>query len=52
VNQRDHGYLLLTLYRDDGKAEWYYVETLLKPDNRENLGKKITFSRNSSALDK
>jgi alkaline phosphatase D len=52
VNRRDHGYVLLTLYPDRGKSEWYYVETLLKPDERERLGKRITFSRNSRRLDK
>jgi alkaline phosphatase D len=52
VNHRDHGYLLLTLYRDRGKAEWYYVETLMKPDAGEHLGKKMTFLRNSKRLNR
>jgi alkaline phosphatase D len=51
VNRRDHGYLLLTLYRDRGKAEWYYVETLMKPDAGEHLGKKMIFLRNSKRLE-
>lgn len=50
INHRDHGYILLTLYPDRGKAEWFYVEELLKPDNREHRGKKITFSKNSNHI--
>jgi alkaline phosphatase D len=41
TNHRDHGYLLLTLYPQKAKAEWYYVETLLQPDERERLAQKL-----------
>lgn len=41
-NDRDHGYLLLTLTRDQVRAEWYYVETLRKLESSERLGKRFT----------
>jgi alkaline phosphatase D len=40
-NNRDHGYLLLTLYPTGTKSEWYFVETLLKPDAKEFLAQKF-----------
>ncbi len=50
VNDRDHGYLLLTLYADQSKAEWFYVETLRKPTSNEFLGKTYWFERGKSRL--
>lgn len=50
LNQRDHGYLLLTLYPTKSKAEWYYVETLRKPETKEYLGKKFEVEKGSSRL--
>jgi alkaline phosphatase D len=50
VNDRDHGYLLLTLYPAKTKAEWYYVETLRKPETSEYLGKRFVMERGSSRL--
>jgi alkaline phosphatase D len=41
TNQRDHGYLLLTLFPDKARAEWFFVETLLKPSRNEQLGKRL-----------
>lgn len=41
VNDRDHGYLLLTLTRDQAKAEWYYVETLRTRVTAERLGNQV-----------
>lgn len=49
-NDRDHGYLLLTLYPDKVKSEWYYVETLRKPESKEFLGKKFEIGRGSTQL--
>jgi alkaline phosphatase D len=40
-NDRDHGYLLVTLFPAKAKAEWYFVETLRKPDDKEFLGTKF-----------
>lgn len=37
VNMRDHGYLLLTLNRDEAKAEWYVISTLKDPRSTERL---------------
>ncbi len=50
TNQRDHGYLLLTLYHGKAKAEWYYVETLVKPDEREQLARTLEVNYNSNTL--
>lgn len=50
INDRDHGYMLVTLYSQKAKAEWYYVETLRNPDSRESLGKKVEVIRGSYKL--
>jgi alkaline phosphatase D len=50
MNDRDHGYLLVTLYPEKTKAEWYYVETLRKPDGKEFLGQKYEIANSSPRL--
>lgn len=50
VNDRDHGYLLLTLYPAKGKAEWFYVESLRTPETKEYLGKKYFIAKGVSRL--
>ena len=50
TNHRDHGYILLSLYPQKAKAEWFYVETLLRPDDGEHLGKKFEVERGRSTL--
>ncbi len=50
VNGTDHGYTLLTLYPDQAKAQWYYVETLRAIDSRERLGKTISVEKGSTTL--
>jgi alkaline phosphatase D len=50
VNQRDHGYLLLTLYGNRAKAQWYFVETVLRPDDRETLAKTLTVNLDSNTF--
>lgn len=50
VNQRDHGYLLLTLYGEKAKAEWYFVGTVLQPDSTETLARTLQVNRNSNTL--
>ena len=50
VNQRDHGYLLLTLNSQQAKAEWFFVKTLLRPDTTETLAKTLVVSRDSNTL--
>jgi alkaline phosphatase D len=50
VNDRDHGYLLLTLFSERARAEWYYVNTLRKPDSGEFLGKSFLITKGSTLL--
>lgn len=50
VNGIDHGYMLLTLYPQKAKAEWYYVETLREPSTREHMGKKMEVTKGSYKL--
>ncbi len=50
LNERDHGYLLLTLYPTKTKAEWYYVETLRKPETKEYLAKKFEVEKGNTRL--
>ena len=49
-NDRDHGYLLLTLYPDKAKGEWYYMETLRQPQTKEYLAKKVEVAKGSMKL--
>lgn len=50
TNDRDHGHFLLTLYPQQAKAEWYCIETLLQPDDREHLDKKLKVDKGYSSL--
>lgn len=50
VNGRDHGYLLVTLYPTQTKAEWFYVETLLTPQSKEFLGKQVLVKSGETAI--
>ena len=50
LNDRDHGYLLLTLYPQKAKGEWFYVETLREPNARVKLAKKIEVAKGSYTL--
>lgn len=50
VNQRDHGYLILTLTPEKARAEWYYVGTVLQPDGSETLAKTFEVHRDSPVL--
>lgn len=49
-NDRDHGYLLLTLTTQQATAEWYYVKTLRQPISEEVLGKQIVVKPSSARL--
>lgn len=51
MNNRDHGYLLLTLYPSKTKAEWYYMKTIRKPETEEYLAKKFEVQRGKPTLD-
>lgn len=50
LNARDHGYLLLTLYPQTAKGEWYYMETLRQPETREMLGNRVRVSKGQAKL--
>ncbi len=41
LNNRDHGYMLLTLTSQKAKAEWWFVNTVRLPETNEFLGKTI-----------
>lgn len=50
INDRDHGYLLLTLYPQNAKAEWYYMESLREPETKEYLAKKFGVEKGKAKL--
>jgi alkaline phosphatase D len=50
VNRRDHGYLMLTLYKEDARADWYFVGTILNPDASEELARTFHVNLNSNTL--
>jgi alkaline phosphatase D len=47
LNNRDHGYMLLTLTSQKAKAEWWFVNTIRLPETGEFLGKSIEVKRGS-----
>ncbi len=49
-NARDHGYLLLNLYKNKAKAEWWYVNTLRETTSTERLGTKMEVLVNTNKL--
>ncbi len=50
TNHRDHGYLLLTVFPDHAKAEWYRVNTVLTVNPGEHRDTIFTFARGSHTL--
>ena len=50
VNRRDHGYLLLTLYKQGARADWYFVGTILQRDQTEKLARTFHVDLNSNTL--
>ena len=44
LNNRDHGYLFLTIYPEKVNATWYYVKTLRNIDNGELIGTTFQLS--------
>ena len=50
VNQRDHGYLILTLTNNAARADWYFVGTILKRDDAEALARTFQVTTNSNTL--
>ncbi len=49
-NNRDHGYLILTLTPSQADAEWYYVSTLRKQGSEVSLGKKISVQKGTTKI--
>lgn len=50
INQRDHGYLLLTVMKDRATAKWYYVDKLLEVDSAEHIGQRLSIVRGKPNL--
>jgi alkaline phosphatase D len=50
ANERDHGYLLLSLYADRAKGEWFFVETLRQPLLKEKLAVTLQVQKGSHQL--
>jgi alkaline phosphatase D len=50
VNQRDHGYLLLTVTPQKVTTDYYFVETLARPDEGERLEKSFSVLAGKSLL--
>lgn len=50
INDRDHGYILLTLYPTKAKAQWYFVKTLREINREERLDKTIEVTKGSVKL--
>jgi len=50
INDRDHGYLLLTLYPQKAKGEWYFMESLREAETKEYLAKKFEVVKGSNKL--
>jgi len=51
LNNRNHGYLLLTLHPKMAKAEWFAVKTLRKPDLTETLDQRYIIRNSSTKLE-
>lgn len=47
LNDRDHGYMILTLYPTKAKAQWYFVKTLREINREERLDKTIEVTKGS-----
>lgn len=50
TNQRDHGYLLLTLTQQRATAQWFFVASLLNIDSTERLDKTFNIQRGKAKL--
>lgn len=50
TNNRDHGYILLTLTPTTATSEWYYVETLRKEGGAEIKGPTYSVQKGSTAI--
>lgn len=47
---RNHGYLILNLSKAEAVAEWYYVDKLNAPSDKERLGKRYVVKNGKNQL--
>lgn len=47
LNNRDHGYMLLTLSPQKSRAEWWFVTAVRLPESAEYLGKSVEVTAGS-----
>ncbi len=50
ANLRDHGYLLITLYPDNARAQWYYINDLTSQSSAEILGAEFVVRKGETKL--
>ncbi len=50
INDRDHGYMLVTLSPTKARVDWFYTKTLRLPKTEEILGKSYTVDKGSVRL--
>jgi alkaline phosphatase D len=50
INDRDHGYMLVTLTPSKAKVDWFYTKTIRQPRTEEFLGKSFTVEKGSVKL--
>ena len=50
TNNRDHGYILLTLTPTSVKSDWYYVETLRKEGSSETKAKSMMVKKGTVSI--
>ena len=48
---RNHGYLILNMTNEEAVAEWFYVDKLNAPSDKEILGKKYVVKRGGNRLE-
>ena len=46
TNIRDHGYVIITLTQESGKADYYYIDDLRTDEANVRLEKSIQFANN------
>jgi alkaline phosphatase D len=50
TNNRDHGYILLTLTPTTARSDWYYVETLRKEGSAETKAKSMMVKKGTVSI--
>jgi alkaline phosphatase D len=50
TNNRDHGYILLTLTPTTVKSDWYYVETIRTEGSAEAKAKSMMVRKGSTSI--